>query len=79
MDFTINIYQKLLHTLKLQGYQFQTFEKFVGSRNGGKVVVLRHDVDRLPENALLMAELEHQMGLQATYYFRIVPDRKSVV
>lgn len=37
-----------------------------------KVVILRHDVDRLPGNALKMARLEHEMGVQATYYFRAV-------
>ena len=38
-----------------------------------KVVILRHDVDRLPGNALKMAGLEHGMDIAATYYFRAVP------
>ncbi len=38
-----------------------------------KTVVLRHDVDRLPANALRMAELEHRHGVTASYYFRVVP------
>lgn len=38
----------------------------------GKVVCLRHDVDRLPVNALKMAELEYQVGIQSTYYFRYI-------
>ena len=35
-----------------------------------KCIVLRHDIDRKPENALRMAELEHELGIQSTYYFR---------
>jgi hypothetical protein len=36
------------------------------------VVVLRHDVDRRPDHALAMAELEAERGAFATYYFRCV-------
>lgn len=35
-------------------------------------MVLRHDVDELAVNALAMARLEHDMGIAASYYFRIV-------
>ena len=31
---------------------------------------MRHDVDRKPENALKMAEIERQFGIFGTYYFR---------
>ena len=31
---------------------------------------MRHDTDRKPENALRMAVLEHELGIQSTYYFR---------
>lgn len=37
-------------------------------------LILRHDVDRLPENALQTAQIEHQLGIQGTYYFRVVPE-----
>ena len=37
------------------------------------MVVLRHDVDRMPGNALRFAQLEHGQGIKATYYFRTVP------
>ena len=40
-------------------------------KNNNKLVVLRHDIDRRPENALRMAELEHESGIQSTYYFRV--------
>jgi hypothetical protein len=36
-------------------------------------VVMRHDVDRKPENSLKMARLESELGIKATYYFRTIP------
>jgi len=72
MDFTLTTYQELLSTLKDSGYSFQTFEQFI-TNPLEKVVIMRHDVDRLPGNALKMARIEHGMGITASYYFRAVP------
>ncbi len=73
MDFTQKIYKELLESLKDEGYTFQTFEQFV-QKPGKKVVVLRHDVDKLPQNGLDLAKIEHSLGLQASYYYRIVKE-----
>jgi hypothetical protein len=35
-----------------------------------RLAYLRHDVDRLPQRAVAMAEAEAQRGIRATYYFR---------
>ena len=37
-------------------------------------VTLRHDVDLKPQNSLRTAEIEHELGWTATYYFRAVPE-----
>lgn len=37
-------------------------------------VTLRHDVDRKPKNSLATAYIEREMGWEATYYFRAVPE-----
>jgi hypothetical protein len=39
-----------------------------------RVIILRHDVDRRPGNALKTARLEHDLGIPASYYFRAVPE-----
>ena len=41
-----------------------------GQHRGRRCAVLRHDVDRRSANALAMAELEADLGIAATYYFR---------
>jgi len=71
-DFTIQAYTELLLSLKQSSYSFQTFKDFLINPLD-KVVILRHDVDRLPKNALKIAEIEKNLDIKATYYFRIVP------
>ena len=51
MDFTLTIYTELLKSLLKNGYAFQTFEQFM-TKPANKVVVIRHDIDKLPANAV---------------------------
>ena len=73
MDFTIKTYRLLLHALMDQGYSFQTFEEFL-LKPKSKVIVLRHDVDLLPQNSLRFARIQHENNIKGTYYFRAVPE-----
>lgn len=70
-DFTLNIFRELLKELKNSGYNFYTLKDFLNSKSD-KSVILRHDVDRLPGNSLRFAEIEKEIGIYGTYYFRIV-------
>lgn len=77
MDFTLVKYRELLLSLKGQGYRFLTFEQYC--RNGRDVygtpfVVLRHDVDLRARNSLKTAQIEHELGICASYYFRVVKE-----
>lgn len=69
-DFTMAKYGELCRVLLGAGYTPATVYQYLTDPPGGRTVVLRHDVDRKPENALRMAELEHALGITATYYFR---------
>lgn len=71
-DFTLKSYRSLLEAFQKAGYQFQTFEEFMEHPAEGKTVVMRHDVDEKAPNALKMAQLEHELGVKSTYFFRIV-------
>ncbi|MEI6853562.1 MAG: hypothetical protein WCL06_11990 [Bacteroidota bacterium] len=74
MDFTLNKYKQLIENFQKKGYVFQTFLDFIENPKD-RVVVLRHDVDKLPGNSLDFAMIQNQMGIVGSYYFRIV--RKS--
>lgn len=71
-DFTRNTYKELLSCLIDSGYEFYIIEDLCNENIKKPYVVLRHDVDRNPNNALRMAEIENEMGIRATYYFRTV-------
>lgn len=71
-DFTLRSYRMLLLALQQVGYRFLTFEEFLSHPPESKTIVMRHDVDELAWNALNMAQLENEIGVKATYYFRIV-------
>ena len=61
------VYQEFLN----QGYEIISFLEYLKNPNREKVLILRHDVDRFPKQSLKMAQLEHDLGVTATYYFRI--------
>ena len=71
-DFTFQSYKNLLEKIKALNWQITTLENYKEDSN--KVVILRHDVDRRPQNALSMAKLEAGLGIKASYYFRIVSE-----
>ena len=77
-DFTLTSYSFLLKTLLNQGFSFQTFEAFITNPKQ-KTVVLRHDIDKIPENAILMADLENKLGIKASYHFRIIKESNDPV
>ena len=73
MDFTIRKYKRLVQAFVKSGYRIVTVRQYLEMNPVGKVLVLRHDVDEQPQNALKMAEVEKRLGVNATYYFRRVP------
>ena len=74
-DFTFPTYNRLINTLKKLAYKFVTFEEYLNnSNNYHKIVILRHDVDRKPENAFKMAKIENDFDIRSSYYFRIVKE-----
>jgi len=79
LDFTISKYQKLCEAMQKQYTtrtiyeyltKYQTSQAAKSDKPNLKLIVLRHDVDRKIVNALRMAELEHDLGIRSSYYFR---------
>ena len=70
-DFSLDIYRELLETLQARGYQMITYADYCHGVRPEKYVILRHDVDARPMNSVRTAQLEHSMGIRASYYFRV--------
>lgn len=76
MDFTQNTYKTLLETLNSKDYSFISFKDYLNLTPGSTkllnsgslitdhrlLVILRHDIDRLPQNSLKLAQIEHSLG-----------------
>jgi len=69
-DFTLEKYEQLIKTIKENKIAVYGVKKWQELKPAGGIL-LRHDVDRKPRNALKVAELEHKLGIVSTYYFRI--------
>ena len=80
-DFTISKYRDLLLALQRTGYDFIPFgdvckyaqEHPEKPMPAGRYVMLRHDVDLRAGNSLRTAQVEHGLGIRASYYFRVIP------
>jgi hypothetical protein len=71
-DFTIGMFENLCVAFMNSDYKFITFSDYLSKHRPQKSVILRHDVDMNPENALKLGLIEYKLGIRASYYFRIV-------
>lgn len=71
-DFTLSKYKELCSAMLDSGYTpLPVYAYLENNKNiKNKSIVLRHDVDRKVYNALKIAELENDLGICSTYYFR---------
>ena len=68
-DFTLGNYKRLVQMAVDKGFEFILHkDDFVPER---KDVIWRHDVEFEPDIALKMAEIEHEEGVKATYFFQL--------
>lgn len=77
-DFTLHAYRALLSALHAAGYRALTLEEYFDAKQHGLTVktpfvILRHDVDLKAPNSLKTAQIEAEVGMNASYYFRVVP------
>ena len=70
-DFSLQAYKQYLEAIRQQGIPFFLYRDFMTiQKHLSAYCLLRHDVDRKPQNALKMALVEAEMGISSTYYFR---------
>jgi len=73
-DYTHKAYKQYLIALSSSIKLFLRFDEYLtAAEKPDSFCLIRHDVDRKPHLALKMARLEHEMGIKATYYFRMKP------
>ncbi len=73
-DFTLAKYEKLCQAL-IRNYDVQRFVDFLQiEKKNGHLAILRHDVDKYPERSLKVAQLEKELGIRSSYYFRMMDD-----
>ena len=75
IDFTLKAFKLLLDTFIANGYQFISVKDYLDRKEGfDKIIILRHDIDLLPQNALIIAQIENYFGINGSYYFRATPN-----
>jgi hypothetical protein len=75
-DFTYQTHQTLLKILNNQDFSFITFSQYLQnqpSKSVRKYLILRHDVEKRYHHALHFAQIQYQLGIKGTYFFRILP------
>jgi len=76
MDFTQIKYKDFLNHLLDYNFTFEIFQ--TNQIKKDKLIILRHDVDLKPKNSLQTAIIENKLGIQGSYYFRMVPESYNV-
>lgn len=70
LDFTLDKYAELCNVMGKS--VVLTFRDYLTADElPDRYIILRHDVDRSPSNALAMARIENDHGISASYYFRM--------
>lgn len=72
-DFNIIKYKELVKLLLAKHYTFKAFSQFLYIHEE-RVNCLRHDVDKLPANSLRFANIQSELNIKGTYFFRMVPE-----
>lgn len=72
-DFTYDIYDKLINSALGSGYEILPVREYLRRDDlPERYIIVRHDIDRKPGNALDVARIEADAGVSTTYYFRAI-------
>jgi len=70
-DFTLQKYRELCDAI-VENYLPMSVKSYLTKQPvQDYIAIIRHDVDKKPENALEMAKLEKEYNINSTYYFRM--------
>lgn len=71
MNFTYSDYRKLIALLRDNGYTFANYHNFEKHK---RCIIMRHDVDNSLSQAVRLAELEKECGVQSTFFVLLRTD-----
>ncbi len=69
-DFSIVIYKKLIETILSNNFDVLTVQDYFTNKIANKIIILKHDVDKLIKRSKKMAEVELKLGIKSSYFFR---------
>ena len=68
-DFTSHKFLRLCEAIS-SNYPTVTIAEYMENKQPDSFILMRHDIDRMPERALVIARIEQELGIRSTYYFR---------
>jgi len=68
--FTFAHYREILEKALDLGYVFNTFDGYE-EVSAPRLILLRHDIDLSLDNCLRLARIEHELGVQSTFFVRV--------
>lgn len=68
-DFYISKYKELLEVIKEENIKVYSVQEWLDQKPSSGIL-LRHDVDRFPQNVFNLSKLEKSYGISGTYYLR---------
>jgi hypothetical protein len=70
-DFTSYKFLQLCEAIS-NNYPTVTMTEYLDNQHPERFILMRHDVDRIPERALMTAKIENELSIRSTYYFRTI-------
>ncbi|MFC2154533.1 hypothetical protein ACFLRC_03510 [Candidatus Altiarchaeota archaeon] len=75
LDFTFDRYREICQSIASSDYAvFRVADFMRNPKEKDNAIILRHDVDRDFDKALLMARIEESFNIKSSYYFRFRGD-----
>ncbi|WGS66037.1 polysaccharide deacetylase family protein [Marinitoga aeolica] len=77
-----SLYEKILKLALKNNYNVLSLKEYynnIEKYKDKKVLLLRHDVDHSPHDALVMFNIEKKYNIKSTYYFRWVTSQEEII
>ncbi len=73
-DFTMLAYENLCKSINNSKYDIYTVKSYLQKRPIKNAIIIRHDIERLLDDAYNIASIEREYDIRSTYYIRMKRD-----